>query len=118
MFQLQLNTLIHLTENHVLGISVAHIHVMEFQKRGLPHCNVLLILNNISKLQELEDIDNIISAELPDAEQQPELFQTIKNTVIHGPCGGLHINSPCMSENECRKDLQTRTDFSNNENNI
>ena len=31
-------------DRHILGVPVAHIHVIEFQKRSLPHCHMLIIL--------------------------------------------------------------------------
>jgi hypothetical protein len=29
---------------HIFGVTVAHVHVIEFQKRGLPHAHILIIL--------------------------------------------------------------------------
>ena len=55
-------------DRHVLGVPVAHVHVIEFQKRGLPHCHMLIILRGEDKLRNREDIDRIISAEIPDPE--------------------------------------------------
>ena len=51
-------------KNGILGTSIARVSTIEFQKRGLPHCHYLLItdLKNLSA----NDIDSIISAELPD----------------------------------------------------
>ena len=31
-----------ITVCHVLGVVIAHIHVIEFQKRSLPHCHMLI----------------------------------------------------------------------------
>ena len=35
---------------NLFGPVVAHVHVIEFQKRGLPHCHMLVILKKDSKL--------------------------------------------------------------------
>jgi hypothetical protein len=35
-----------LLQNGVLGIAVVDIHVVEWQKRGLPHGHILIILRN------------------------------------------------------------------------
>jgi len=91
-------------KKHVLGKPVAHIYVIEFQKRGLPHCHLLIILADNSKLREPADIDSIISAEIPDPTQHPELFQVIKTTMVHGPCGLLNKHAPCMLDDKCTKD--------------
>ena len=45
VFKLHLAELLNDIKNrHVLGVPVAHVHVIEFQKHGLPHCHVLFIL--------------------------------------------------------------------------
>lgn len=93
-----------ITEKHVLGIPVAHIYVIEFQKRGLPHAHMLIMLANGSKLNTSEDIDTVISAEIPDPVTQPQLFNIVKSSMIHGPCGVLNRNSVCMADGKCTKD--------------
>ncbi len=35
-----------LMKDEVFGLTVAHIHVIEFQKRGLPHTHILIILKS------------------------------------------------------------------------
>ena len=49
------------------------------------------------------DIDLVVSAELPDPESDPELFELVKKHMIHGPCGPMNRNSPCMQDNKCTK---------------
>jgi hypothetical protein len=48
--------------------------------------------------------DSLISAEIPDEEVDPELFQTVTKTMVHGPCGVLNPNSVCMDEGKCTKE--------------
>ena len=97
----------------VLGAPVAFVYVIEFQKRGLPHCHLLLILGEDSKVRNAEDIDSLIRAEIPDQESEPDLYNVIKSTMVHGPCGTLNPKSPCMVNGECSKgypkDFQDKT---------
>ena len=93
--------LIDITESHVL---VAYVYVIEFQKRGLPHCHLLLILSHETKLRVPEDIDKIINAEIPSANTEPHLYEVIRSCMVHGPCGGLNPKSVCTSDGTCSQD--------------
>jgi len=76
------------------------MYSVEWQKRGLRHVHILLWLQNrISS----NIIDNVISAEIPDLEQDPLLYDIVKSNMIHGLCGSLNPNAPCMKENTCSK---------------
>ncbi|GFT98901.1 uncharacterized protein LOC104236095 [Trichonephila clavipes] len=48
-------------------------------------------------------IDEIISAEIPDIEIDKDLHDIFSKNMIHGPCGSLNNNSPCMSGGKCTK---------------
>ncbi|XP_065642306.1 uncharacterized protein LOC136073936 [Hydra vulgaris] len=89
----------------VLGKVVSHVQVIEFQKRGLQHVHILLHFVNNDKLETAEDIDSLISAEIPDQTVDPELFEIVKTCMIHGPCGILNPNSPCMKDGVCTKKI-------------
>ena len=54
-----------LKTGHALGKAVAYMHVIEFQKRGLPHVHILIIVANEDRPVTAGDIDDIICAELP-----------------------------------------------------
>ncbi|KAL0284783.1 UNVERIFIED_CONTAM: hypothetical protein Sangu_2809100 [Sesamum angustifolium] len=45
----------------VLGKTIAHVHVIEFQKRGLPHVHMLVIFDEDDKLNTPEDYDCVVS---------------------------------------------------------
>ncbi|XP_049394611.1 uncharacterized protein LOC125858871 [Solanum stenotomum] len=53
-------------KGNIFGKVVAYMYTVEFQKRGLPHAHILIILSNEHKLLIAEAYDDIIRAELPD----------------------------------------------------
>ena len=53
-------------KKHIFGQVKALMYFVEFQKRGLPHANILIILEDDYKLNKTDDYDEIISAEIPD----------------------------------------------------
>lgn len=74
------------------------MYVIEYQKRGLPHAHILLWLHEESKIKEAEDIDKIISAELPNPEEDSIGYSSVAEFMVHGPCGNANMNSPCMNK--------------------
>ena len=92
-----------ITHTHVLGLPIAHVHVIEFQKRGLPHAHLLIILDQASKLHDAQDIDRLICAEIPDPVTEATLYEVIKSCMVHGPCGALNPGSVCMHDGLCTK---------------
>ncbi|XP_077222125.1 uncharacterized protein LOC143855968 [Tasmannia lanceolata] len=91
-----------LFEKHVLGPIVAHVHVIEFQKRGLPYAHMLLVMQKESKLLNPDEYDNIVCPELPDENNEPLLFERVAKHMMHGPCGNLRTSSPCMVNDGCK----------------
>ncbi|XP_072054892.1 uncharacterized protein [Arachis hypogaea] len=79
------------------------VYTVEFQKRGLPHCHILLFVQPTEKPRSSEDIDHHISAEIPDEHTQPKLYSLVQKFMIHGPCGVLNMSSPCMVNGRCSK---------------
>ena len=97
--------------NHVLGIIVGYVYVIEFQKRGLPHAHLLLILHPKSKLDKNPQLyDQIISAQIPNPETQPKLHKLVEKHMIHGPC---MFYKKCLRDGYCRmyfpKPFQSKT---------
>ena len=86
-----------------LGQTVAHVYTIEFQKRGLPHMHMIIFLHPDSKLHTPEDIDTLLSAEFPDEEEEPELFELVKKYMVHTPCGPNNPTAPCMKDGKCSK---------------
>ncbi|GBN91048.1 hypothetical protein AVEN_193700-1 [Araneus ventricosus] len=87
----------------IFGTVLTYIYVIEFQKRGLLHAHILLTLDSESKIRTKDDIDKFVSAELPDPCTDLRLFQIVTKCMVHGPCGTININSPCMRDGQCCK---------------
>ena len=101
VFHLKLKLMVDLiTKEKVFGPSLCYMYSVEWQKRGLPHAHILLWLEE--KLRP-DAIDTVISAEFPDKNEDPILFDIVKTHMIHGPCGTLNRNSPCMQDGHCCK---------------
>lgn len=77
------------------------MYVVEFQKRGLPHVHMLIWLANSAKKLVTSNIDNYISAEIPNEKEDPHGYAAVKQFMIHGPCGANYRNSPCMKGSKC-----------------
>lgn len=92
-------------KKHVLGVVLANIHVIEFQKRGLPHAHILLILRETDKIRDPTDADSVVCAELPDRNEDPLLYKVVSECMIHGPCGDMNLQAPCMDGNKCSKNF-------------
>ncbi|XP_028649219.1 uncharacterized protein LOC114645542, partial [Erpetoichthys calabaricus] len=104
VFRLKLNNFLEdIKIKSLFGTVKAIIHVIEFQKRGLPHAHILLILDDYSKIRTEDDINKIVKAEIPDRDNSPCLFQIVIRNMIHTPCGNTNPNSPCMVNGKCSK---------------
>ncbi|XP_029148390.1 uncharacterized protein [Arachis hypogaea] len=84
------------------------VYTIEFQKRGLPHAHILLFLHKDDKFPTAEDIDKIISAEIPDKDIDPVYFEAVEKHMMHGPCGCVRKDSPCMENGKCIRHFPKR----------
>lgn len=84
------------------------MYVIEFQKRGLPHAHMLIWLHPDDRPKNVDQIDKLISAEIPSEEEDPEGYNAVKNYMIHGPCGKDFSYSPCMSNGKCTRHFPKR----------
>ncbi len=105
VFSLKLKAIMQdLTTKGIFGTSaVAHLYVIEFQKRGLPHAHIILIMHECDQITTVEGIDNVVCAELPNPDTQPILFSKVVHFNLHGPCGLPNPYSPCMQDGKCTK---------------
>jgi len=68
---------------------------------------MIIFFHPDAKLRTPEDVDSLISAEFPDEETQPELFELVKSVMVHTPCGNQHNNpdSACIVDDKCSKNF-------------
>jgi hypothetical protein len=98
VFNLKLKEMLReLRHGNIFGQHVASVYTIEFQKRGLPHAHILLFLNKDSQFDTPEKIDEIISAEIPDPTEDPDLYDIVTKFMIHQPCQA-NVKSPCMKD--------------------
>jgi len=79
------------------------MHIIDFQKRGLPHAHILNLLHPSSKHPTPDDIDKIISAKIPSPDKHVELYRLVGTHTMHGPYGLANKKSPCMKKDCCSK---------------
>lgn len=90
----------------VLGRVCSYSYVIEYQKRGLPHVNMLVIFDNTDKVHTPNHFDSIVRAEIPSQSEEPNLYEAIMHHMIHGPCGLINPHSPCMKDGKSKKNFQ------------
>ncbi|XP_027082486.1 uncharacterized protein [Coffea arabica] len=91
-----------IVKKKIFGEVVACVHVIEFQKRGLPHAHLLVILKPEFKPLNSDSYDRIVSAEIPDPEKQSYLYNLVIKHMMHGPCGVLNKDNVCMKDGLCK----------------
>jgi len=69
---------------------VGYIYTIKFQKRGLPHAHILIILGRDDKPKTVVNIDQICCAEIPDPVANPLLYTVVITNIIHRKCGELN----------------------------
>ena len=103
--------------DNVFGEAVARFHVLEFQKRGLPHVHLLVWLAEGDAVTDASSIDSIISAQLP---QATALRDQVCLTNVHkcdthcrdafGGCNKRYPKDAC-EETRIRPQEEPGTDF-------
>ena len=68
----------------------------------IPHVHILLILKNQRDKPRIgAHVDRIISAEVPDKNTDPVLYEAVVKHMIHGPCGTMNPQCPSMKTEKC-----------------
>ncbi|XP_061394301.1 uncharacterized protein LOC133329850 [Musca vetustissima] len=101
VFKLKLKSLLDfIVKMHIFGETRCWMYSVEWQNRGLPHAHILIWL--VEKITP-NLIDSVISAEIPDPNNDPQLHDIVIKNMVHGPCGSINPNSPCMVDGKCTK---------------
>ncbi|KAI7947053.1 hypothetical protein MJO29_011580 [Puccinia striiformis f. sp. tritici] len=103
LFRLKLENMVEdVIKRDRLGEVAAWVYTIEFQKRGLPHAHFVVFLKPGSVPRTPEAIDCLVTAEIPDPEQEPRLYEIVKRCMLHGPC---NPNSMCWKNGSCDKNF-------------
>jgi hypothetical protein len=103
VFREKVRILLKAVKEGAFGDFMGMVYTIEFQKRGLPHLHLLIFLRNYARLKNAEDIDRVVSAQLPDPEKFPKLWDLVTKLMVHNPCGAQNPNAPCMKDGKCSK---------------
>jgi hypothetical protein len=78
VFKIKLKELINdIHKKHILGRTIARIYVIEYQKRGLSHAHILIFFAKDYKPHMVEDVNHMISVELPNPETNKLAHKTV-----------------------------------------
>ncbi|GJY57415.1 retrovirus-related pol polyprotein from transposon TNT 1-94, partial [Tanacetum coccineum] len=96
LFKIKLDCLMkEIKDDHTFGRVKGVVYTIEFHKRGLPYYHILLWLEAQDKLTTSGKIDRYISSEIPNKDDDLELYQLITDHMMHGPCGADNRSCPC-----------------------
>ena len=62
----------------------------------------MIILKKEDALHSIDDIDRLVSAELPDPQLYPKLHNIVSSCLVHGPCGKHNPKKRCMQSGICK----------------
>ena len=80
-----------------MSFTFVFVYTVEFQKRGLPHSHICFFLHKDDKIPNVEQIDRYVAAEIPDKNEDPELYKLVGDFMMHGPCGHLCLTNRAWS---------------------
>ncbi|XP_056642867.1 uncharacterized protein LOC130449210 [Diorhabda sublineata] len=92
-----------LTQKQIFGVVKNYHYVIEFQKRGLPHAHIVLTMQTDDKVLDVETVDAIVQAYIPDKNTQRILYGLVRDFHVHAPCGQLNMFAKCMMNGQCKK---------------
>lgn len=79
------------------------LHTVEFQKRGLPHAHILILLDRKKREVSPALIYSFISAAIPDPVADPLGYVFVSEHMMHGSCDRDNEKWPCLKDGMCSK---------------
>ena len=65
--------------------------------------HLLVFLGPDDKIRNAADVDTVVSAQIPDPDTEPILYDITTRNMVHGPCGVNKPNAKCMVNGRCSK---------------
>ena len=65
--------------------------------------HLLIWFHKYFKVKHPHEVVSMISVEIPDPETHPVLYKLVCELIVHGPCGEMNRNTPCMKDGKCSK---------------
>jgi len=68
---------------------------------------MIIFFHPDAKLHTPEEVDGLLSAEFPDEEEHPELFELVKSVMVHTSCESEYNNpnASCIKKEKCTKNF-------------
>uniref|UniRef100_A0A915K862 Helitron helicase-like domain-containing protein n=1 Tax=Romanomermis culicivorax TaxID=13658 RepID=A0A915K862_ROMCU len=98
-----------IAERHVLGKCLGYVYSVEFQKRGMPHIHMLIILEKDPGNKMPDFCDEFVCAEIPDLPDKEDISdEAAQARNLHHWVTKLNLHdhdekSPCMVDGKCSK---------------
>ncbi|MBW0539508.1 hypothetical protein O181_079223 [Austropuccinia psidii MF-1] len=102
------------TEERLNSIGPSLFGFMRLPKQGLPHAHIIMILAESSIPKTVRDIDALVCAEIPNQEQENDLFSIVIKTMLTAPWQeGSHCWTNCGCKWGYPKPYAAETSISN-----
>ena len=92
-----------LIDHEAFGKVAGYLYTIEFQKRGLPHAHILLILDHDSKPRTPKSSIAWSVRKFRTKFCSLNFMRPLFSCVFHGPCGKFRPTAPCMIDGKCSK---------------
>nr|GEW49848.1 DNA helicase PIF1, ATP-dependent [Tanacetum cinerariifolium] len=79
------------------------VYVIAFQKQELPHVHIFLWLEECFKCTTPDEINDIISVELPFPAEDLDGYKVVSEFMLQGPCRKDATYAPCTIDGKCSK---------------
>ncbi|KAK3929744.1 3-hydroxyanthranilate 3,4-dioxygenase [Frankliniella fusca] len=75
-----------LVQRQCLGRALGYACVIEYQKRGLPHCHIIMMVYPDDMPKCGREVDLVIRADIPDPAREPQLHELVTRVNLHHLC--------------------------------